>query len=64
MANSILGNTPAQSDNVMQRFQQFKSSFNGDPRAVIQQMLRSGQINQMQLEQAAQIAQRYQGMNK
>ena len=46
--------------NFMQRFQQFKQNFKGDPRQQIQQMLNSGQVSQQQYNQAIQIAQQFQ----
>ena len=43
-------------NNLLQRFQQFKQQFQGDPRQQIQQMLNSGQITQSQYDQAVQTA--------
>ena len=45
---------------MIQKFQQFKSTFTGDPKAQVQAMLQSGQISQEQLNQAAQIANTFQ----
>ena len=47
---------------MIQRFMQFKQSFNGDPRQQIQQMLNSGQISQQQYNNAVQVAQQIQQM--
>lgn len=47
---------------MLQRFMQFRQSFQGDPRMQIQQMLNSGQISQSQYNQAVQIAQQLQQM--
>lgn len=41
----------------MQRFNQFRQAFNGNPQQQIQQMLNSGQISQQQYNQAVQRAQ-------
>ena len=49
-------------NNVLQRFNQFKNQFKGDPRQQIQQMLNSGQISQAQYNQAVQQAQMLQRM--
>lgn len=38
----------------MQQFQQFRRTFQGDPRQQIQQMLNSGKITQAQYNQAVQ----------
>lgn len=50
--------------NVMQRFQQFKQTFNGDPRQQVQQLLNSGKVSQQQYNQAVQMAQQFQAMLK
>jgi len=47
---------------VLQRFNQFRNQFKGDPRQQIQQMLNSGQISQAQYNQAVQQAQMLQKM--
>lgn len=54
---SALGNQmPGNMQGILQRFNQFRQSFTGDPRAQVQQMLNSGQITQAQYNQAAQLA--------
>jgi hypothetical protein len=45
---------------MIQKFQQFKATFTGDPKAQVQAMLQSGQISQEQLNQAAQVANTFQ----
>ena len=45
---------------MMQRFQQFKKTFTGDPRQQIQQLLNSGRVSQAQYNQAVQMAQQFQ----
>lgn len=47
---------PGNMQNILTRFQQFKNTFNGDPRQQIQQMLNSGQISQEQYNKAVQMA--------
>lgn len=59
------GNLPGPLGNVqqiMQRFNQFRQQFHGDPRAQVQQMLQSGQVSQQQYDQAVQMANRLQQM--
>ena len=41
----------------VQQFQQFKQSFQGDPKQQVQQMLNSGQITQDQLNKIMPFAQ-------
>ena len=41
---------------MMQRFDQFRQSFSGNPQQQIQQMLNSGKISQAQYNQAVQKA--------
>lgn len=69
MANSILGRSgasapqPRSTNNpmqLMQQFQQFRNSFNGNPQQMVQQMLHSGRINEAQLNQAMQMARQFQ----
>ena len=49
---------------MIQRFQQFQRTFQGDPRQQIQQMLNSGQVSQEQYNRAVQLAQQLQGLLK
>lgn len=49
---------------MMQKFQQFKNTFSGDPeaaRAQVQQLLDSGQMTQQQFEQLSQMANMFMG---
>ena len=48
--------------NMIQRFQQFKQSFSGDPRQQVQQLLNSGRVSQSQYNNAVQMAQQMQKM--
>lgn len=41
---------------MMQRFQQFKQSFQGDPKAEVEKLLQSGKMSQQQLNQLQQMA--------
>ena len=50
--------------NVLQRFEQFKKTFSGDPQQIVQQMLNSGRITQQQLNEAMQIANQFKGLLK
>lgn len=56
------GGKNPQFQNLMQRFQQFKSTFQGDPQQEIQKMLQSGRISQEQLNKAQQFAQQFQAL--
>lgn len=75
MANSIMNRfaqpqrnaVPSRSNNpmqMMQQFQQFRNTFNGNPQQMVQQMLRSGQITEAQLQQATQMAKQFQSFVK
>ena len=52
--NALGGN---QTNPMLQQLLQFKNSLTGDPQQQIQQMLNSGRITQVQLNQAMQQAQ-------
>jgi hypothetical protein len=41
---------------MMQQLQNFMRTFQGDPKAAVQQMLNSGRVSQQQYNQAVQIA--------
>ena len=68
MNNPLMGGMPQMGgpmgnfQNIMQRFQQFRQSFQGDPRQQVQQMLNSGQVSQEKYNQAYQMAQQFQKM--
>jgi len=57
-----IGNPQMGNGNILQRFQQFRQMFQGDPRAQVQQLLNSGKVSQSQYNQAVQIAQQMQRM--
>ena len=47
---------------IMQRFQQFQQTFRGDANQQIQQLMNTGKVNQMQYNQAMQMAQQFRRM--
>ena len=47
---------------MMQRFQQFKQTFQGDPRAEVEKLLQSGKMSQQQLNQLQQMAKLFQNL--
>lgn len=49
-------------NNFIQRFQQFRQAFSGDPKQQVQQLLDSGRVTQSQYNQAVQMAQQLQKM--
>lgn len=55
-------NPQAGNNNILQRFQQFRQMFQGDPRQQVQQLLNSGKVSQSQYNQAVQMAQQMQKM--
>ena len=66
--NTLAGNAGSRSTSgfqqMLQQFQQFKDSFNGDPRKEVEKLLQSGRISQQQLNQLQEMAnQLYQLMN-
>ena len=52
------GGVNPQFQQLVQRFQQFKSTFQGDPQQEVQKMLQSGKITQQQLNQAQSSSRR------
>lgn len=46
--------------NLIQRFQQFKQSFSGNPQEQVQQLLNSGKVSQAQYDQAVKMANAFQ----
>ena len=43
-------------NNFLNQFNNFRSTFNGDPEAQVKQLIQSGQMSQQQFEQIAQMA--------
>lgn len=50
--------------NLVQQFQQFKATFNGNPEAEVRKLLSSGRMTQAQLNQLQQAAQMFQTLLK
>lgn len=44
---------------LMQQFQQFKQTFQGDPKAEVEKLLQSGKINQQQLDMVQGMAKQF-----
>ena len=57
MSNPLYQMMGNNQNDIVQRFQQFKQSFKGNPQQQIQQLLNSGKITQAQYNQAVQKAQ-------
>lgn len=64
--NVFGGNAPMGNDMVqlVQQFQQFKQTLNGNPKQIVMDMLSNGQISQAQLNQAQQMANQLRGILK
>lgn len=60
--NLLGGNN--QPNNILQKFQQFKSTFKGDPRQQIQELLNSGKISQQDYNNAVNMANQIMKMMK
>lgn len=59
------GSAPANNmANMLQRFNQFRSTFSGDPKQAVQNLLNSGQMSQQQFNQLQQMASQFQKMMK
>ena len=53
-----------QQNALIQKFQQFRQSFQGDPKAEVMRLVQSGRISQQQLDQLQQMARQFQEMLK
>lgn len=51
----MMQNAP-QNNNLVQRFQQFRNQFRGNPQQQVQELLNSGRITQQQYDAAVQAA--------
>lgn len=60
----MTNNPMAMMNELIRRFNQFKSTFQGDPKQKIQEMLNSGQLSQSQLNSAMQMAQPFRDILK
>lgn len=63
--NQLGGNIPNNNMfQMIQQFQKFKKTLNGNPKDIVMNMLSSGQISQSQLNQAQQMANQFKGFLK
>lgn len=68
MNNPLFGGMPQMGgamgniQQTMQRFNQFRQSFHGDPRQQVQELLNSGKVSQQAYNDAYQKAQQFQRM--
>lgn len=63
MSNPLYKSMNNQTNNdLVQRFNQFRQNFKGDPQQQVQQLLNSGRITQQQYNQAVQMANAFQKM--
>lgn len=61
--NSNISNSMP-NNNLVEQFKRFKSTFSGNPRDMINQMLNSGRFSNAQIEQAKSLAKQLQGLIK
>lgn len=54
-----LGRGQNQSGDIFSKFNVFKSSFQGDPKAKVQELLNTGQMSQEQFNMLSQMAQQF-----
>lgn len=64
MLGGAMPNNLGNIGDIVRKFQQFRNSFNGDPRQQVQQLLNSGRVSQEQYNQAVQIANQLQRIMK
>lgn len=68
MNNPLMGGVPQVNgpmgnfQQFVQRFNQFRQTFQGDPRQQVQQLLNSGKVSQADYNRAYQMAQQFQRM--
>lgn len=68
MSNPLMGGAPKMNgpmgniQQLMQQFNQFRQTFNGNPQQRIQQLMNSGKISQEQYNNAYQMATQFQKM--
>ena len=56
----MMNQQPVMNNGILQRFQQFRQMFSGDPRQKVQELMNSGRVSQAQYNQAVQMAQQLQ----
>ena len=47
---------------MIQKFNEFRNNFSGDPKAEVERLVASGQINQQQLNELQNMARQFQSM--
>ena len=57
LSNGTGGNTPLA---MIQKFNEFRQNFTGDPKQIVEQLLQSGRMSQAQFQQLSQIASEFQ----
>lgn len=67
MPNPLINNQNRQNGgnsitSILQQFQNFRSTFTGDPKAKVQELLNSGKMTQDQLERLEAMASSYKGI--
>ena len=62
MANKLYESMNNNNASMMQRFNQFRNNFKGDPRQQVQELLNSGRVSQEQYNRAVQMANAFQNM--
>lgn len=60
--NPLYNEMQSNNGNMLQRFQQFRQNFHGNPQQQVQQLLNSGKVSQQQYNHAVQMAQQFQRM--
>lgn len=59
--NGMSGNNPL---SMIQKFNEFRRNFTGDPKQMVEQLLQSGRMTQQQYQQLSQIASEFQKLVK
>lgn len=59
MGGSQMPGPMGQFQRLVQQFNQFRSTFQGDPKAEVEKLLQSGKINQSQLNQIQSMAKQF-----
>lgn len=62
IGNNPMFNTFGNMQNFMNQFNQFRNTFQGDPKQQVQQLLSSGKMSQSQFNQLSQMATQLQNM--
>lgn len=62
MANPLNNLINQPNNAILQQFENFKRSFQGDPQQKVQELLNSGKMTQQQFNQLSQMAQQFQRM--